>query len=83
MLGLNAEQAAQFIESAFGFKVAPGQFEYVEDDLSKLPEEAYASGEATSEAVTVTPEVTTESIQQTAADEKNYTDVTATVTSEP
>ena len=83
MLELDAEQAAQFIESAFGFKVAPGQFEYVSNDLAKLPEEAYASGEATSEAITVTPEVTTESVEQVASDEKNYTDVTAEVTNKP
>ena len=83
MLELDAEQAAQFIESAFGFKVNPGQFEYVKNDMAATEQMAAETGGQVAEEMTVTPEITTASAEQVATDEKNYTDVDPQISYEP
>lgn len=83
MLELDADQAAQFIESAFGFKVDPGQFEYVKNDMAATEQMAAETGGQMAEEMTVTPEVTTASAEQVATDEKNYTDVDPQISYEP
>lgn len=83
MLELDADQAAQFIESAFGFKVDPGQFEYVKNDMAATEQMAAETGGQVAEEMTVTPEITTASAEQVATDEKNYTDVDPQISYEP
>lgn len=82
-LELDADQAAQFIESAFGFKVTPDQFDYVENKMAEVEQEADQTGKQTAENMTVTPEITTASAEQVATDEKNYTDVEPQISEKP
>lgn len=81
-LELDADQAAQFIESAFGFKITPDQFDYVENKMAEVEQEADQTGKQTAENMTVTPEITTASAEQVATDEKNYTNVDPQITEE-